>query len=217
MSFADAISGIESGGRYGLLGPVTKTGDRAYGKYQVMGSNIGPWTKEVLGVAMTPQQFLSDPKAQDAVFGAKFGQYVSKYGPDGAARAWFAGEKGMNNPNAKDQLGTSVADYAKKFDTALGQSPPISGPQQPNAPIQSPQGAPQTPTQMPTMAPNSGVVGQSPYANMALTGGDGMPIGGLPTQSPMPPLSGPRPINYAPLQWVLNNLPAAVRGYSFLG
>ena len=44
-----------------------------------MGSNVGPWTKEVLGQAMSPQDFLADPQAQDAVFKAKFGQSVSQY------------------------------------------------------------------------------------------------------------------------------------------
>src|SRR5690242_10451443 len=102
--YAGAISGIESGGRYGLLGPETR-GDRAYGKYQIMGNNIGPWSKEILGQEVTPDQFLANPQIQDAIFQGKFGQYVQKYGPEGAAKAWFAGEKGMNNPNAKDVLG----------------------------------------------------------------------------------------------------------------
>lgn len=113
--YGSAISSIESGGKYDALGPVTKTGDRAYGKYQVMGANVGPWTKEVLGQEMTPQQFAASPQAQDAVFNAKFGQYAQKYGPEGAARAWFAGEGGMNNLGAKDQLGTTVGAYGQKF------------------------------------------------------------------------------------------------------
>lgn len=119
-SYRDAIFGIESSGRYNLLGPVTRDGDRAYGKYQIMGKNVGPWTREVLGREMSPQEFAADPAAQDAVFNAKFGGYVSKYGPEGAARAWFAGEGGMNDPNRKDVLGTSVAQYARKFNTAIG-------------------------------------------------------------------------------------------------
>jgi hypothetical protein len=77
-SYASAISNIESGGKYDSLGPVTKTGDRAYGKYQVMGQNVGPWTQEVLGKAMTPEEFAANPQAQDAVFNAKFGNYVDK-------------------------------------------------------------------------------------------------------------------------------------------
>lgn len=124
QDYGNAISGIESGGRYGLLGPIARTGDRAYGKYQIMGANVGPWTKEVLGAPMSPQQFLANPQAQDAVFQAKFGQYVQKYGPEGAARAWFAGPSGMNNINAKDQLGTTVGQYGQRFGQLL------NGPQQ---------------------------------------------------------------------------------------
>lgn len=120
-NYSRAIAGIESGGKYDLLGPTTKAGDRAYGKYQIMGANVPDWTRAALGTAMTPEQFLADPKAQDAVFQHRFGQYVDKYGPTGAAKAWFAGEGGMNNPDARDQLGTSVADYARRFNAGLGE------------------------------------------------------------------------------------------------
>lgn len=122
--YSKAIAGIESGGAYDKLGPVVKSGDRAYGKYQVMGNNIPEWTTQVLGKPMTPAEFLANPDAQEAVFKSKFGDYVQKYGPEGAAKAWFAGEKGMNNPNAKDVLGTTVAGYADKFNRALGGPPP---------------------------------------------------------------------------------------------
>lgn len=138
-TFSDAISGIESGGNYGLLGPLTK-GDRAYGKYQVMGKNIPEWTRAALGTSLTPDQFLANPVAQEAVFQHKFGQYVDKYGPEGAAKAWFAGERGMNNPNAKDVLGTSVSDYASKFMKQVmpDMPPPINVGAAPNiAPPQS--------------------------------------------------------------------------------
>jgi hypothetical protein len=117
----NAISGIESGGRYDAVGPETGKG-RALGKYQVMESNVPSWSEEALGRRLTPQQFLADPEAQETVFKHKFGQYEKKYGPEGAARAWFAGEGGMNNPNAKDILGTSVADYSRKFTKAYGKS-----------------------------------------------------------------------------------------------
>jgi hypothetical protein len=115
----EAIAGIESGGRYDALGPViAKTGDRAYGKYQVMGENVGPWTQRWLGRRLTPEEFLANPQAQDQVFEGQFGEYTRKYGPEGAARAWFAGEKGMNNPAARDPLGTTVASYARQFRSA---------------------------------------------------------------------------------------------------
>ena len=121
-SYRDAIASIESAGSgdYSAVGPTTKTGDRAYGRYQVMGANIPEWTQAALGRAMTPQEFLQNTEAQDAVFDHRFGSYVQKYGPEGAANAWFAGEGGMRNPNARDVLGTSVADYAGKFTRAMG-------------------------------------------------------------------------------------------------
>ena len=102
-----------------MLGPQTKGGDRAHGKYQVMGANIPEWSRAALGRAMTPSEFLANPDAQEAVFKHRFGQYVNKYGPTGAAKAWFAGEGGMNNPDAKDQLGTSVSSYANRFTAGL--------------------------------------------------------------------------------------------------
>jgi hypothetical protein len=107
----NAVAREEGTGSYSQLGPVTKTGDRAYGKYQVMGANIPQWTHEILGQSMTPAQFLQNPNAQEAVARGKLSQYAQQYGPEGAAKAWFAGPKGMNNPNATDQLGTSVAQY----------------------------------------------------------------------------------------------------------
>lgn len=145
-----AIAGIESGGKYDKLGPVTKTGDRAYGKYQVMGANIPQWTKTHLGQEMTPDQFLASPEAQDAVFKGQFGQYAQKYGPEGAAKAWFAGERGMSNPNARDQLGTTVSAYADKFNRAYQPAQPpyqVAGP--PTAAPQSPVAQAMTPPAMP--------------------------------------------------------------------
>lgn len=154
--YAGAISSVESGGRYDATGPVTRSGDRAHGKYQIMGANIGPWSQEVFGRPLSVEEFRSSPEAQDAVFNAKFGSYVQKYGPEGAAKAWFAGEKGMHNPNARDVLGTSVADYARKFNKAGGQSTDVSAQARPAgdwwasdpvAPAQQPQPAQAQPQQ----------------------------------------------------------------------
>lgn len=132
--YGSVIRNMESSGNYGAVGPQTRTGDHAYGAYGIMGANIPQWTQDVLGRSLTPSEFLNDPRAQDAVFRAKFGTYALKYGPEGAARAWFAGEHGMNNPNARDALGTSVAEYGNRFlaginggqpsDTALAAAAP---------------------------------------------------------------------------------------------
>jgi hypothetical protein len=110
---AKAISGIE--GNYGSIGPTTKTGDHGYGKYQVMGANVAAWTKKYYGQSLSPEEFLANSAAQDAVFKGQFGAYAAKYGPEGASRAWFAGEGGMNNPNARDVNGTTVASYSSQF------------------------------------------------------------------------------------------------------
>lgn len=120
--YAAATASLESGGQvnpYASVGPMTRTGDHAYGKYQVMGSNIPQWTKDVLGIPLTPQEFLQNPGAQEAVYRTKFGQLVQKYGPEGAAKAWFAGEGGMNNPQAADVNGMTVGEYGQNFTRAL--------------------------------------------------------------------------------------------------
>lgn len=122
LAYRNAIANIESrgSGNYAALGPKLASGDRAYGRYQVMGSNIPQWTKAALGKAMTPEEFLKDQAAQDAVFDHRFGLYVQKYGPEKAARAWFGGEGSINKPGRQDVLGTSVATYGKKFMQGLG-------------------------------------------------------------------------------------------------
>ena len=122
-----AIGGIESGGRgdpYQALGAPTR-GDRAYGKYQVMGNNIPEWTEAALGQRLTPAQFLASKEAQDAVFDHRFGQYAAKYGDEGAARAWYGGERGMKNLGATDVHGRlTVGGYGQDYMNRLrGQQP----------------------------------------------------------------------------------------------
>lgn len=120
-AYAKAIQSIESGGNYSALGPITRTGDRAYGAYQVMGANIPFWTKQALGQSMTPEQFLGNSAAQDSVFQKIFGGYVSKYGASGAAQAWFGGPGSVGKGGAgMDILGTSGTAYVQKFNAALG-------------------------------------------------------------------------------------------------
>lgn len=127
------IRNMETGGQrdpYGYVGAATidKSGvaHRPIGAYGIMDFNVGPWTQAVLGRAMTPQEFLGNQEAQDAIARAKFGQYMNQYGPEGAARAWLGGEHGMWNTNARDVLGTSVGDYGRKFMTAW--NGPAGGP-----------------------------------------------------------------------------------------
>lgn len=118
--YAQAIKGIESSGNYNALGPLTGSGDRAYGAYQIMGANIGPWSKAALGRSLSIEEFLANPSLQDQIFNHRFGGYVSQYGATGAAKAWFGGPGAVNGSgNASDILGTSVNQYAAKFNSAL--------------------------------------------------------------------------------------------------
>lgn len=117
-----AVAEVESGGRYDAVGPQTKNGDRAYGRYQVMGRNIGPWTQEYLGTRMTIDEFLADHLAQDKlagmIFTQRIGQYQNTHDP---IAMWFSGQPFAGNI-AKDVTGTTVPQYVARvlqINTAL--------------------------------------------------------------------------------------------------
>ena len=111
-----AIATNESGGRYEALGPLTGRGDRAYGKYQVMGANIPSWTEEALGRRLTPEEFLKDREAQEKTFEHHFGKAARQHGnPYDAASVWFSGRPMGRAGNASDILGTTVPAYVSKF------------------------------------------------------------------------------------------------------
>lgn len=115
-----AVGNTESSGNYGVLGRPTRRGDRAYGKYQVMGANIPAWSKEVLGQQLTPEQFLNNPEAQDAIARAKLGSYYNKTGNiEDAASMWFSGRP-MRGNNSRDILGTSVPEYVARVRKLIG-------------------------------------------------------------------------------------------------
>lgn len=122
QAYRDAIASIESAGSgdYSAVGPTNPKLGRALGRYQIMEANIGPWSQEALGRAVTPDEFLANPQLQDAIFDKKFGSYVEQFGPEGAAQAWFAGPGGVGKVDRKDVLGTNVGEYGSRFLNALG-------------------------------------------------------------------------------------------------
>ena len=129
--YANAIASIESAGSgdYSAVGPQTAKGNRAYGRYQVMDFNVGPWTEKHFGTRLSPEEFLANPKAQEAVFSGEFGQYVQKYGnPQDAASMWFTGKPMSQGAGRSDILGTTGSGYVNKFNAALG----VGGNMQPN-------------------------------------------------------------------------------------
>lgn len=103
-SLAAAIGQFESGGRYDAIGQVTSSGDRAYGKYQIMGANIPSWSRETLGRQVSIQEFLNSPQIQDQIATAKMGQSWARYqNPTDVASIWFTGRP-------YEQAGGSVSD-----------------------------------------------------------------------------------------------------------
>src|SRR5215510_14976211 len=106
------IAGIESGGRYELLGRRTHRGDYAVGKYQVMASNVPQWTQHYLGQPMTAEQFRYNPGAQEAVFDARMRDVLQHYSPQDAASIWFTGRPlGQGGAAAMDINGMTGQRY----------------------------------------------------------------------------------------------------------
>ncbi|HXT99623.1 MAG TPA: hypothetical protein VN903_01435, partial [Polyangia bacterium] len=134
-----AVGGIESGGRkdpYRTVGIQTKYGP-ALGKYGITAANVGPWSQAALGQALTPEQFLADDNAQDAIFKHRFGTYVAKFGEEGAARAWYGGPGNINKTNLMDDhgrltIGGYGQDYLRRLQGAAtatsGAAPAVSDP-----------------------------------------------------------------------------------------
>ncbi|WP_209940091.1 hypothetical protein [Ruegeria sp. HKCCE4148] len=91
QAFTNALVTVESGGDYGALGKVADSGDRAYGKYQIMGANIGPWSAKYLGEEITPEQFLANPELQDKIYQGRMMDMVQQYGPVDAISMWHSG------------------------------------------------------------------------------------------------------------------------------
>ncbi|WP_235906614.1 hypothetical protein [Brucella anthropi] len=128
--YRDAIASIESkgSGDYAAIGPKHPSMGRALGRYQIMESNIGPWSKAALGREVSVDEFMANPDIQDAVFDHRFGTYVKQFGPEGAAQAWFAGPGGIGKVDRKDVLGTDVGTYGRRFVDAIGGSSSTGGP-----------------------------------------------------------------------------------------
>ena len=93
---ANAIGMHESGNTYDRLGPVITqgqySGEQALGKYQVMPGNLPSWLKDAGMPAMSAQQFLNNPQAQDQLFASKFGKLMQQTGNfNDAASIWHSG------------------------------------------------------------------------------------------------------------------------------
>jgi len=119
----NALSSVESSGRYNAVGrDVVRPGretDRAYGRYQVMGENVGPWTEAAFGQRMSPDEFLGSSKAQDAVVRHQIQQNLNRYGnPQDVASVWFSGRPVNQAGESRDANNVSVPEYLRRFQSA---------------------------------------------------------------------------------------------------
>lgn len=117
----DAIAAVESrgSGDYEAVGPVVKKGmykgQRAYGRYQVMDGNIGPWSEEALGKRITKEEFIANPEYQDAIAAHRLQLAKDQHGTwEDAASVWFSGQPVSMSANANDDY-LSTPQYIYKF------------------------------------------------------------------------------------------------------
>jgi len=118
--FRRAIITQESGGNYSAVNPDSG----AMGIGQVMPANVGPWTQKYLGRRLTPQQFLKDRAAQDAVINGRFNDMLSRELKAGhsqevavrrAAAEWYSGQPGLWNSTRSEGKYPSIAEYTKSI------------------------------------------------------------------------------------------------------
>lgn len=113
-AFVRAISGQESGGNYSAV-----NGDSgAMGKYQIMPSNLagsGGWDMAALGRNITSQQFLGSPSLQEKIAQYKLREYYNKYGPRGAASAWYSGDPNKWRNSSPQGGYPSIASYVESI------------------------------------------------------------------------------------------------------
>lgn len=131
-SIANNIASLESGGHdnpYSVEGPKTASGDRAYGRYQIMGNNIPAWSEEAGYGRLSPRQFMADPFVQDHVAKTQIGKLHDKYGTaKDVASVWHSGVPfdRAAREGRQDRLGTHTVDYAthvaKGIDPDTGES-----------------------------------------------------------------------------------------------
>lgn len=91
QSFMNSIGMKESSNNYSARNNYSG----AMGKYQIMPSNIKGsgrgWDYEALGYDISTSAFMKSPEIQEKIASYKLQQYYNKYGPAGAAIAWYAG------------------------------------------------------------------------------------------------------------------------------
>ncbi|MCU1588785.1 MAG: hypothetical protein JWP11_41 [Frankiales bacterium] len=121
--FVNAISDQETGGVYGSVN--ARTG--ALGRYQVMPSNVGPWSKKALGRTVTTSEFLHNPALQDQIAVGVLWTYYSVHGARGAAAAWYSGDPLRQNDNSHNPAAPNEPSVAEYCDQVVAKMAGASG------------------------------------------------------------------------------------------
>ena len=121
----EALARIESSDNYKAMGKVIDNpnsmyhGDRAYGRYQVMGRNIADWSKQALGKSVSKEEFLASPSIQDAIVEWKLSLEKEKHGTwEDAVAVWFSGNPVEGNTAKDVTSGIDVPKYLQNFRNA---------------------------------------------------------------------------------------------------
>lgn len=127
-SFINSIGRKESSNNYGAVN--RQSG--AMGKYQIMPSNITGtgrgWDYEALGRDISTTEFMRSPEIQEKIARYKLQQYYNRYGPSGAAIAWYAGPSAAQKYVNTGQVSTrtqaggypSVSAYMRAITNGMG-------------------------------------------------------------------------------------------------
>ncbi len=159
----DVIGHMESSDRYGIVHPPAKNGEVALGRYGILASGLANDSRQYVGRVVSQDEFLKNTDIQDQIFNGRFGDLVQKYGVEGASRAWFAGEGGMNRDNASDG-NTTVANYASQFMQQFNGGAPTT------APVRAASGGNLSPEQIRTMLDARGIAPATGGASSDKTG-----------------------------------------------
>jgi len=108
------LAKIESrgSGGYAAVGKSTAYG-KAYGKYQVLKPNISAWSREALGYAVTPKQWLESPEIQDLAAQLRVTKLLRHYKLKEVPLIWFTGNHAPKMA-AQDANGTTAWQYQRR-------------------------------------------------------------------------------------------------------
>lgn len=109
-SFFAALTQQESGGNFGAVNG--RTG--ALGAYQILPSNIRPWSRQYLGYEVSPTQFLNSPSLQTKLARAVLSAQFNRYGAAGAASWWYSGSASNVGSTRSSYGEPSVAEYVQQ-------------------------------------------------------------------------------------------------------